>query len=59
MVEDLRLAWPGIPADAAAVTSAAALDPQQVRADLAAGRLDPASLRRLAESRGYRLPPAA
>jgi hypothetical protein len=58
MVEDLRFAWTGTPAVVAAVAYAAGLDPQQVRADLDAGRLDPVEIRALAESRGYRLPPA-
>jgi hypothetical protein len=59
MVEDLRFAWTGIPAEVAAVAYAAGLDPQRVRTDLAAGRLDLAELLALAESRGYRLPAAA
>jgi hypothetical protein len=59
MIEDLRFAWTGTPAEVAAVAYAAGLEPEQVRADLAAGRLDPAGIRALAESRGYRLPPAA
>jgi hypothetical protein len=59
MVEDLRFAWTGIPAAVAALAYAAALEPQQVRADLAAGRLDLAAVRGWAEGRGYRLSPAA
>ena len=59
MVEDLRFGWPDLPAEVAAVAYAAGLDPQRVRTDLAAGRLDLAEVRALAESRGYRLSPAA
>jgi hypothetical protein len=58
MVEDLRFAWTGIPAEVAAVAYAAGLDPLRVRADLAAGRLDLAGVRARARSRGYRLPDA-
>jgi hypothetical protein len=59
LVEDLRFAWTGIPAEVAAVAYAAGLDPQQVRADLAGRRLDLADVRALAGSRGYPLSPAA
>jgi hypothetical protein len=59
MVEDLRFAWTGIPAEVAAMAYAAGLDPQRVRADLSAGRVDLADVRARAESRGYRLTPAA
>jgi hypothetical protein len=57
MIEDPQSAWTGIPAEVAAATYAAGLDPQPVRADLAAGQLDLAKVRALAESRGYRLSP--
>lgn len=59
MIEDLRFAWTGIPAEVAATAYAAGLDPWRVRADLAAGRLDLADVRARAEGRGYRLSPAA
>ena len=59
MIEDLRFPWTGLPAEVAAVAYAAGLDPWRVPADLAAGRLDLAHVRALAESRGYRLLPAA
>jgi hypothetical protein len=58
MIEDLRFAWTGIPAEVAAVAYAAGLAPRQVRADLADGQLDLAEVRALAERRGYRLSPA-
>lgn len=59
MIEDLRFPWTGLPAATAAVAYAAGLDPLGARADLRDGRLHPATVRRLAEDRGYRLPPAA
>jgi hypothetical protein len=59
IVEDLRFAWTGIPAEVAALAYAAGLDPQRVRAELAGRRLDLADVRALAANRGYPLSPAA